>query len=228
MSDHIVGTYDEELKELHIFISQMGKSVCSALDASCNDLIKGKKKSVEEVIEKDKHINAEELHINVRAQNLLALRAPMASDLRVVLTSIQVASKLERVGDLAKNIAKINRKMRMSLPSNIASSLEEMSSLALKNLQSAISGYNNKEEGQTQKIFDDDVTLDKQYKELSKAVFKEIKRNEDNLEDLVHLLFAARHLERAGDHAKNIAEATIYMCSGEMNRFDSLEDNQDV
>ena len=228
MSDHIVGTYDEELKELHIFISKMGKSVCSALYATCNDLIKGKKKSVDEVIEKDKTINAEELNINVRAQNLLALRAPMASDLRVVLTSIQVASNLERVGDLAKNIAKINRKMRMSLPSNIASSLEEMSSLALKNLQSAISGYNNKEEGQTQKIFDDDVTLDKQYKELSKAVFKEIKRNEDNLEDLVHLLFAARHLERIGDHAKNIAEATIYMCSGEMNRFDSLEDKRDI
>ena len=228
MSDHIVGTYDEELKELHIFISKMGKSVCSALYATCNDLIKGKKKSVDEVIEKDKTINAEELNINVRAQNLLALRAPMASDLRVVLTSIQVASNLERVGDLAKNIAKINRKMRMSLPSNIASSLEEMSSLALKNLQSAISGYNNKEEGQTQKIFDDDVTLDKQYKELSKVVFKEIKRNEDNLEDLVHLLFAARHLERIGDHAKNIAEATIYMCSGEMNRFDSLEDKRDI
>ena len=228
MSDHIVGTYDEELKELHIFISKMGKSVCSALDATCNGLIKGKKKSVDEVIEKDKTINAEELNINVRAQNLLALRAPMASDLRVVLTSIQVASNLERVGDLAKNIAKINRKMRMSLPSNIASSLEEMSSLALKNLQSAISGYNNKEEGQTQKIFDDDVTLDKQYKELSKVVFKEIKRNEDNLEDLVHLLFVARHLERIGDHAKNIAEATIYMCSGEMNRFDFLEDKRDI
>ena len=61
-----------------------------------------------------------------------------------------------------------------------------------------------------------------------KAILKELKRDENNLKDLAHLLFVSRHLERVGDHAKNIAEATIYMCSGEMNRFDSLEDNQDV
>ena len=103
-----------------------------------------------------------------------------------------------------------------------------MSSLALTILQVSISAYNNKDEAQTQRIFDDDVTLDKQYKELSKAILRELKRDEDHLEDLAHLLFVTRHLERIGDHAKNIAEATIYMCSGEMNRFDSLEDNQDV
>ena len=73
MSDHIVGTYDEELKELHIFISKMGKSVCSALDASCNDLIKGKKKSVEEVIEKDS--DAEDENKKTEEQEFVELKS---------------------------------------------------------------------------------------------------------------------------------------------------------
>ena len=228
MSNHIVETYDEDLRELHLLIAHMGKDVSSALETTCNDLVKGDKGSADDIIEHDKDINAQELNINLKAQKLLALRAPMAGDLRVVLTSIQVAGNLERVGDLTKNIAKINRKMGMSLPANIANLVEKMSSLALTILQVSISAYNNKDEAQTQRIFDDDVTLDKQYKELSKAILRELKRDEDHLEDLAHLLFVTRHLERIGDHAKNIAEATIYMCSGEMNRFDSLEDNQDV
>ena len=227
MSNHIVETYDEELRELHLLIAQMGKDVFTALETTCNDLVKGDKGSTSDVIEQDKEINAQELYINQKAEKLLALRAPMASDLRVVLTSIQVADNLERVGDLTKNIAKINRKMDMSLPANIANLTEKMSSLALKILQESISAYNNKDEAQTQKIFDDDVILDNQYKELSKAILRELKRDEDHLDDLAHLLFVTRHLERIGDHAKNVAEATIYMCSGEMNRFDFLEDNQD-
>jgi phosphate transport system protein len=228
MSNHIVEDYDEELRELELLIAYMGNDVSTAFETTCNDLVKGDKGSADDVIEHDKDINAQELKINVKAQNLLALRSPMASDLRFVLTSIQVAGNLERVGDLTKNIAKINRKMGMLLPTEIATSLKEMSSLALAILQASISAYNNKEEEQTQRIFEDDVTLDKQNKELSKVILKELKRDENNLEDLAHLLFVTRHLERVGDHAKNIAEATIYMCSGEMNRFDFLEDNQDV
>ena len=228
MSNHIVEDYDEELRELELLIAYMGNDVSTAFETTCNDLVKGDKGSADDVIEHDKDINAQELKINVKAQNLLALRSPMASDLRFVLTSIQVAGNLERVGDLTKNIAKINRKMGMLLPTKIATSLKEMSSLALAILQASISAYNNKEEEQTQRIVEDDVTLDKQNKELSKVILKELKRDENNLEDLAHLLFVTRHLERVGDHAKNIAEATIYMCSGEMNRFDFLEDNQDV
>ena len=228
MSNHIVKTYDDELRELELLIAHMGNDVTNALETTCNDLIKGDKGSTDDVIEHDKAVNAQELNINMKAQNLLALRSPMANDLRFVLTSIQVAGNLERVGDLTKNIAKINRKMDMPLPATIANLVDKMSSLALTILQVSISAYNNKDEAHTQKIFDDDVILDKQYKELSKAILRELKRDEDHLEDLAHLLFVTRHLERIGDHAKNIAEATIYMCSGEMNRFDHLEDKQDV
>ena len=159
MSNHIVETYDEDLRELHLLIAHMGKDVSSALETTCNDLVKGDKGSADDIIEHDKDINAQELNINLKAQKLLALRAPMASDLRVVLTSIQVAGNLERVGDLTKNIAKINRKMGMSLPANIANLVKKMSGLATEILQVSISAYSNKEENQTQKIFDDDVTL---------------------------------------------------------------------
>ena len=109
MANHIVESYDEELNELHLLIAHMGNDVCAALETSCDDLVAGEKKRADQIIEQDRFINAQEHKITIRAQNILALRAPMATDLRVVLTSLQVANNLERVGDLTKNIAKISK-----------------------------------------------------------------------------------------------------------------------
>lgn len=227
MAKHIVQTYDEELSELHRLIAQMENDVCAALQVACNELIKGEKQHTVEIIEQDKLINAQEQKINRKAQNILALRAPMANDLRLVLTSLQVASNLERVGDLAKNIAKINNKIEARFPEDIADSLKQMSEMALANLRDSIVAYNNKDEVSAQNVFDADVSLDRHHKSLSRDIIKRLRTKEDHFETLVQLLFVTRHLERVGDHAKNIAEATIYMSTGEMNRFDLLEDTQD-
>lgn len=227
MSNHIVESYDEELNELHLLIAHMGNDVCTALDVTCEDLVTGSKERTSEIIEQDKTINAQEQTITLKAQNILALRAPMANDLRVVLTSLQVASNLERVGDLAKNIAKINKRMAAPLPTDIAASVQQMSKSALTILQDAIASYNNSDEASSQQIFEADEALDQQHKTLSKDIIRKLKADEDDLEALTSLLFVVRHLERIGDHAKNVAEATIYMSTGELNRFDMIEDSRD-
>ena len=227
MANHIVESYDEELNELHLLIAHMGNDVCAALETSCDDLVAGEKKRADQIIEQDRFINAQEHKITIRAQNILALRAPMATDLRVVLTSLQVANNLERVGDLTKNIAKINKKLTTPLPGDIATSLQKMSQLALSILQEAIAAYNNSDEASSQQVFEADLKLDQQHNALSKDVVRKLKTDEDNLESLTRLLFVIRHLERVGDHAKNIAESTIYMTTGEMNRYDIHEDSQE-
>ena len=227
MNNHIVESYDEELNELHLLIAHMGNDVCTALEEACEDLITGQKERAKEIIEQDKDINAQEHQINLKAQNILALRAPMANDLRVVLTSLQVAGNLERVGDLVKNIAKINRRLAAPLATDIAAPLKNMAQMAHSILLDSISAYNNKDEKSSQTIFDADDAVDQQHKSLSKTIIRKMKTDDDDLEALTSLLFVIRHLERIGDHAKNVAEATIYMCTGELNRFDVVEDSKD-
>lgn len=227
MANHIVESYDEELNELHLLIAHMGNDVCAALEVACDDLVTGNKLRATEIIEQDKSINAQEQQINLKAQNVLALRAPMANDLRVVLTCLQVANNLERVGDLTKNIAKINKRLGTPLSTDVAAAIKQMSQMALTILQDAISAYNNTDETSSQRVFDADEKLDQQHNALSKDIISRMKAVEDDLEGLTRLLFVIRHLERVGDHAKNIAEATIYMASGEMNRYDLHEDSRD-
>ena len=225
MNNHIVESYDEELNELHLMIAHMGNDVCTALEDACDELIAGQKERSKEIIEQDKDINAQEHQINLRAQNILALRAPMANDLRVVLTSLQVASNLERVGDLVKNIAKINRRLDAPLANDIAVPLKHMAQLSHSILLDSISAYNNKDEHSSQTIFEADDAVDQQHKSLSKIIIRKMRADDDDLEGLTSLLFVIRHLERIGDHAKNVAEATIYMCTGELNRFDLVDDS---
>lgn len=227
MNNHIVESYDEELNELHLLIAHMGNDVCTALEEACEDLISGDKKRAKDIIEQDKDINAQDQQINLKAQNILALRAPMANDLRVVLTSLQVSSNLERVGDLVKNIAKINRRLGAPLASDIAAPLKHMAQMSHSILIDAITAYNNKDESSSQTIFEADDAVDQQHKSLSKIIIRKMKTDDDDLEGLTSLLFVIRHLERIGDHAKNVAESTIYMCSGELNRFDMIDDSKD-
>ena len=113
------------------------------------------------------------------------------------------------------------------LTGDIATSIQKMSQMALSILQEAIAAYNNADEASSQQVFEADLKLDQQHNALSKDVVRKLKSDEDNLESLTRLLFVIRHLERVGDHAKNIAESTIYMTTGEMNRYDIHEDSQE-
>ena len=225
-NDHILGTYDEELTNLQILITKMGNECAEMIKQAISCVITNDSKAAKQVVSRDKLINAINAEITVLSQNVIALRSPMANDLRLILTIFQNASNLERTGDLAKNIAKIIVKNDLVIDASARDKLEKLSDAVLQNLTDVITAFNSLDEAKAQTIFDADKLVDDLHDDFSSSLMQRIKNDDAHSETVMHLLFISRHLERIGDHAKNVAEATIYAVSGEINQLDVFDDTQ--
>ena len=225
-NDHILGTYDEELTNLQILITKMGNECAEMIKQAISCVITNDSKAAKQVVSRDKLINAINAEITVLSQNVIALRSPMANDLRLILTIFQNASNLERTGDLAKNIAKIIVKNDLVIDASARDKLEKLSDAVLQNLTDVITAFNSLDEAKAQTIFDADKLVDDLHDDFSSSLMQRIKNDDAHSETVMHLLFISRHLERIGDHAKNVAEATIYAVSGEINQLDEFDDTQ--
>ena len=225
-NDHILGTYDEELTNLQILITKMGNECAEMIKQAIRCVITNDSKAAKQVVSRDKLINAINAEITVLSQNVIALRSPMANDLRLILTIFQNASNLERTGDLAKNIAKIIVKNDLVIDASARDKLEKLSDAVLQNLTDVITAFNSLDEAKAQTIFDADKLVDDLHDDFSSSLMQRIKNDDVHSETVMHLLFISRHLERIGDHAKNVAEATIYAVSGEINQLDEFDDTQ--
>ncbi|CAI8388110.1 MAG: Phosphate-specific transport system accessory protein PhoU [Rhodospirillaceae bacterium] len=225
-NDHILGTYDEELTNLQILITKMGNECAEMIKQAISCVITNDSKAAKQVVSRDKLINAINAEITVLSQNVIALRSPMANDLRLILTIFQNALNLERTGDLAKNIAKIIVKNDLVIDASARDKLEKLSDAVLQNLTDVITAFNSLDEAKAQTIFDADKLVDDLHDDFSSSLMQRIKNDDAHSETVMHLLFISRHLERIGDHAKNIAEATIYAVSGEINQLDVFDDTQ--
>lgn len=225
-NDHILGTYDEELTNLQILITKMGNECAEMIKQSVNCVITNDSKTAKEVVSRDKLINAINAEITVLCQNVVALRSPMANDLRLILTIFQNALNLERTGDLAKNIAKIIVKNDLVIDTTARDKLEKLSHAVLQNLTDVITAFNSLDEAKAQEIFNADKIVDDLHDDFSSSLMQRIKNDDTHSETVMHLLFISRHLERIGDHAKNVAEATIYAVTGEINQLDVFDDKQ--
>lgn len=225
-NDHILGTYDEELTNLQILITKMGNECAEMIKQAISCVITNDSKAAKQVVSRDKLINAINAEITVLSQNVIALRSPMANDLRLILTIFQNALNLERTGDLAKNIAKIIVKNDLVIDASARDKLEKLSDAVLQNLTDVITAFNSLDEAKAQSIFDADKLVDDLHDDFSSSLMQRIKNDDAHSETVMHLLFISRHLERIGDHAKNVAEATIYAVSGEINQLDVFDDTQ--
>ena len=225
-NDHILGTYDEELTNLQILITKMGNECAEMIKQAISCVITNDSKAAKQVVSRDKLINAINAEIAVLSQNVIALRSPMANDLRLILTIFQNALNLERTGDLAKNIAKIIVKNDLVVDASARDKLEKLSDAVLQNLTDVITAFNSLDEAKAQTIFDADKLVDDLHDDFSSSLMQRIKNDDAHSETVMHLLFISRHLERIGDHAKNVAEATIYAVSGEINQLDVFDDTQ--
>jgi phosphate transport system protein len=225
-NDHILGTYDEELTNLQILITKMGNECAEMIKQAISCVITNDSKAAKQVVSRDKLINAINAEITVLSQNVIALRSPMANDLRLILTIFQNALNLERTGDLAKNIAKIIVKNDLVIDASARDKLEKLSDAVLQNLTDVITAFNSLDEAKAQTIFDADKLVDDLHDDFSSSLMQRIKNDDAHSETVMHLLFISRHLERIGDHAKNIAESTIYAVSGEINQLDEFDDTR--
>ena len=215
MSDHIVKSYDEDLMELSRKIAEMGGLTETMLSSSIKALVRGDTDLAQRVIETDVRLDVLEKDIEEKAIFTIAKRQPLAVDLRNIVSSIRLASDLERIGDLAKNIAKrvvaINGQFA---PQKIVSGVVHMSDLALDRLKRIIDAYIQRDVQTALDVRNNDEEIDHLYNSLFRELLTYMMEDPRSIGFCTHLLFCAKNIERIGDHATNIAETIHYLVTG--------------
>ena len=216
MADHIVKAYDEELNHLAADVARMGglaeAGVADALDTVTHrDL-----KLVQTVIERDLKLDALDAEIERRTIRLIALRQPVAQDLRRTVSAMKIAQNLERIGDLAKNIAKRGAVLADSEPiTPLTRSIERMGRLVAGRLKEVLDAYTTGDLERAVGVWSRDDEIDEHYDSLFRELLTYMMGDPRTITAGAHLLFIAKNLERIGDHATNIAEIVHYEISGE-------------
>ena len=217
MTEHIVSSYDDDLKEISDGVISMGGEVLGALNNIETLLKNNDHELAKEIIKNDLIINDLGQSVENKVFNILASRQPMAIDLRIVFSAVKISLYLERCGDMCKGIS--NRVLKGDLneaqsPETI-SLLVNMCSMVHSNLGIVMEDYSKKECENSVKVWKSDSEIDSLYSEILMDILNSIKTNPDATDALVPLLFIARYLERVGDQATNVAEETYFVVTGE-------------
>ena len=215
MSEHIVSSYDEQLKTLHATVLKMGALCESQFSNSIVALIKGDDELVDKIIGKDERIDELEKKIDDQVVNLITLRAPMAIDLRETVSAMRIASELERIGDLAKNTAKRSKIIKGSIDINISALIKSTAELVQINLKKTLDSYSKNDEKLALSVWNSDKEIDIMINKLLQGLMLNIKKEKKNIEVFSHLLFVAKNIERVGDHSTNICEYVHFLVKGE-------------
>jgi phosphate transport system protein len=215
MSEHIVRSYDQELELLDKKIAQMGGEVEQELAQGFDALERRDPKLAEAVAASDRKVDALESEIQELTIRMIARRQPMAVDLRHIMTVLKIAGDLERTGDLAKNLAK--RALAISgenHPKPLMTGLKHMVELALSQLKDVLDAYAERDADKAIAVWRRDERIDSMYNSLFRELLTYMMEDPRNIGLCTHLLFAAKNIERVGDHTTNIAEDIHYLVHG--------------
>ena len=215
LNEHIVSSYEDELTALQSAISEMGGMVEQAIQDSVTVLLRLDHAQAQELRLRDKDIDATQQRINDMAVSVIARRQPMAADLRMVVTSIQVANDLERTGDMAKQLAKRALQIEsLSLAPKFYNGVKHMADLVGRQLKTALDAYATRNAQAAVEVCGRDDEVDAMYNSLFRELLTYMMEDPRNITQCTHLLFCTKSLERVGDHATNVAEAAYYLETG--------------
>jgi len=214
-SPHTVKSYEEELKNLNNNIVKMGVLCEEALRKSIITLVTNNSEQAHEIINNDQEIDKYENLIEQQVVNLIALRQPLAIDLRETVTALKISSDLERIGDLAKNIAKRSLLISGNLSKNLVGILNALSENVQKQLKSVIDSYLERSSSIALNVWESDEKIDDLTNQCMQETINYLKEDQNNLKNGTHLLFVAKNLERMGDHTTNVAEQVYFLVKGE-------------
>ena len=215
MSEHIVSSYEGQLKTLHSTVLKMGALCESQFSNSIIALVKKDEELIDKIIGKDVRIDDLEKKIDDQVVNLITLRQPMAIDLRETVSAMRIAAELERIGDLAKNIVKRAKYIKVDLNDKDFSLIKSASELVQNNLKKTLDAYSKKDETLALSVWNSDKEVDVIINKLLEDFLNNMKKEKKNIESLTHLLFVAKNIERIGDHSTNICEYVYFLIKGE-------------
>jgi phosphate transport system protein len=212
---HTIKAYDTELQELANKVAEMGglaeKQVADSLDA----LAKRDADLARRVIQLDSSIDALQREIEEKAVLTIARRQPMAVDLREIVAALRISNDLERIGDLAKNIAKRVMALEGEFhPQKLIRGLDHMTSLVLTQLKQVLDSYASRDLEMALTVWRGDEAIDAMCTSIFRELLTYMMEDPRNISFCIHLMFCAKNIERMGDHATNIAETVYYMLEG--------------
>ena len=214
---HIVKSFDDELKAIDTTLAEMGGMAEAQLAKAVRALVRRDAEMAHEVIAEDKRIDEMEAELDRDAVRLIALRQPMAEDLRVVITALKTSANLERIGDYAKNVAKRTITLSQMPPiGSTAHTIERMADLAQGLVGSVLDAYIRRDLAAADDARLRDEEVDHIHTSLFRELLTHMMEDPHNITACTHLLFIAKNVERIGDHATNIAEYVHFMVSGEV------------
>ena len=214
-SGHTLKAFDEDIERLRALISQMGGLAEHAIQEAMRCLIQRDIEGAAQIVLDDKKLDALEIETERRAVQLIALRAPMAADLRDVVAALKISGVVERIGDYAKNIAKRVPLLESAGKIEPLSLLPEMARMATSMVHDVLDAFVERDAEAAVRVCERDDAVDDFYDSVFRTLLTHMMENPHNIGQSAHLLFVAKNLERVGDHATNIAEMVYFAAKGE-------------
>lgn len=229
MTEHIVKSYDDELQGLAGSIAEMGGMAEDLVEQSVRALLRSDIELAQSVITADRDVNTMQHNIEERAILTIARRQPMAQDLREIIAAIRISSDLERIADLAKNIARRTLATKSDkFAQKLLVGVEHLAQLGLRQLNNVLNSYASRDVGMARKVWVGDDEIDAVYTSLFRELLTYMMEDPRNIGMCTHLLFCAKNIERIGDHATNIAETVHYLVTGKpLEDFRSKPESED-
>lgn len=212
---HTVKAFDDDLGELRAIVSEMGGRAEAAIDGAMKALARRDIEAAAKVVEADKRIDALEADVDRLVVRLIALRAPMADDLREVLAAMKISGLVERIGDYAKNIAKRVAVIADARDMEAISLLPAMGRAASQMVSDVLNAFAARDAKMAADVCERDRIVDDFYNSLFRTLLTHMMENPHTITASTHLLFIGKNLERIGDHATNIAEMVYFAATGQ-------------
>ncbi|MCP9223355.1 phosphate signaling complex protein PhoU [Erythrobacter sp. LQ02-29] len=213
-TEHTVKSFDEDITRLRGLITQMGGLAELATQQALDALVNGDEELGHRVVAGDKKLDALEADVDRMAVRIIALRAPMADDLREVIAALKIAGVVERIGDYAKNIAKRVGRIEGRTHFEPLTLLPAMAELAIEMVHDVLSAYAARDPELAREVIKADEKVDAFYNSIFRNLVSHMVENPSTISSAAQLLFIARNLERIGDHATNVAEMVHFAATG--------------
>lgn len=211
---HTFRAIDQELNGLHHAVADMGELAVAQLLTAIDAFLRHDEAAATRIAAEDAKLDEMDADIERRAVRFIALRQPMADDLRAAIAAMKTAMNLERCGDLAKNIAKRTPQLNTTPDPSLVKGVGDLGALVAKRLEQVVTAYRTADAEAAKAVWEKDTDIDELHETVFQQILHAMSGDPSSIEASTHLLFMTKNLERIGDHATNIAELVCYQATG--------------